>query len=147
MNEANGYAVFFFPQALEALGEAIKPYLQEGAIGAHVLCNAIDTSGSLIEMTMRGNTGDSKLVVLELMVPVSMVRMIVSTQSDELFGFGPRLAIDPLVVLPAAGAATAAVEAPAAAAASAGVQGQSGQPPVASTPAASTGDGDDSPEG
>ena len=146
MNEANGYAVFFFPQALEALGEAIKPYLQDGTVGTHVLCNAVDTSGSLIEMTMRGNTNDGKLVVLELMVPVSMVRMIVSTQSDELFGFGPRLAVDPLAVVPAVGAATAAVEAPSTAA-PAGTQGPSDQPPMAPMPAASTGDGDESPEG
>lgn len=103
MNDANGYAVFFFPQALEALGEAIKPYLQESPAGPHVLCNAIDTGGSLIEMTMRGNTDEGKLVVLELMVPVSMVLMIVSTQSDGSFGFGPRLVVDPLAVMPSAG--------------------------------------------
>ena len=105
MNDANGYAVFFFPQALEALDEAIKPYLQESPAGPHVLCNAIDTGGSLIEMTMRGNTDEGKLVVLELMVPVSMVLMIVSTQSDGSFGFGPRLVVDPLAVLPSAGPA------------------------------------------
>ena len=29
MNGKGGFAVFFYPQALEALGEAIKPYLQE----------------------------------------------------------------------------------------------------------------------
>jgi hypothetical protein len=92
MNDANGYAVFFFPQALEALGDAVKPYLQGGKAGEHVLCNEIDTSGSLIEMTMRGTTSDGKSLVLELMVPVSMVRMIVSSQSDGMFGFGPRLA-------------------------------------------------------
>ena len=92
MNDANGYAVFFFPQALEALGDAIKPYLQGGKAGDHVLCNEIDTSGSLIEMTMRGTTNEGKTAVLELMVPVSMVRMIVSSQSDGMFGFGPRLA-------------------------------------------------------
>jgi hypothetical protein len=92
MNDANGYAVFFFPQALEALGDAIKPYLQGGKAGEHVLCNEIDTSGSLIEMTMRGTTNEGKTVVMELMVPVSMVRMIVSSQSDGMFGFGPRLA-------------------------------------------------------
>lgn len=103
MNDANGYAVFFFPQALEALGEAIKPYLQDSPAGPHVLCNAIDTGGSLIEMTMRGNTDEGKLVVLELMVPVSMVLMIVSTQSDGSFGFGPRLVVDPLAVLPSTG--------------------------------------------
>jgi len=112
MNDANGYAVFFFPQALEALGEAIKPYLQESPAGPHVLCNAIDTGGSLIEMTMRGNTDDGKLVVLELMVPVSMVLMIVSTQSDGSFGFGPRLVIDPLAVLPSAGPVVPPAKAP-----------------------------------
>ena len=90
MNDANGYAVFFFPQALEALGEAVKPYLQDGAAGPHVLCNEIDTSGALIEMTMRGTTNAGKPVALELMVPTSMVRMIVSSQSDGAFGFGPR---------------------------------------------------------
>jgi len=115
MNDANGYAVFFFPQALEALGEAIKPYLQESPAGPHVLCNAIDTGGSLIEMTMRGNTDEGKLVVLELMVPVSMVLMIVSTQSDGSFGFGPRLVIDPLAVLPSAGPVVPLAKAPPAA--------------------------------
>jgi hypothetical protein len=90
MNDANGYAVFFFPQALEALGEAIKPYLQDGPAGDHVVCNEIDTAGSLIEMTMRGTTAQGQPVALELMVPTSMVRMIVSSQSDGSFGFGPR---------------------------------------------------------
>jgi len=90
MNDANGYAVFFFPQALEALGEAIKPYLRDGPAGDHVVCNEIDTSGSLVEMTMRGTTAQGQPVALELMVPTSMVRMIVSSQSDGTFGFGPR---------------------------------------------------------
>lgn len=103
MNEANGYAVFFFPHALEALGDAIKPYLQTGDAGEHVLCNEIDTSGSLIEMTMRGTTGDGKSVVLELMVPGAMVRMIVSSQSDGSFGFGPRLPAGIERIMPAIG--------------------------------------------
>lgn len=90
MNDANGYAVFFFPQALEALGEAIKPYIQDGPVGQHVLCNEIDTSGALVEMTMRGTTAQGQPVALELMVPTSMVRMIVSSQSGGSFGFGPR---------------------------------------------------------
>ncbi len=93
MKDANGYAVFFFPHALEALGEAIKPYLHEGPGGEHVLCNEIDTSGQLIEMTMQGSLDSGDMVTLELMVPSSMVRMIVSSQSDAAFGFGPRLRI------------------------------------------------------
>ena len=30
MSESSGYAVFLFPQALDALGDAVKPYLQAG---------------------------------------------------------------------------------------------------------------------
>lgn len=89
MNGKNGYAVFFFPQALEALGEAIKPYLQDGPAGQHVLCNGVDTGGSLIELSLNGTARDGNAVELELMVPSGMVRMIVSAHSDEMFGFGP----------------------------------------------------------
>ena len=90
MNGSEGYAVFFFPPALEALGEAIKPYLTEGPAGAHVLCKEIDTAGALIELTLEAHTADGKPAQIELMVPASMVRMIVSARSDDGFGFGPR---------------------------------------------------------
>lgn len=89
MNGNDGYAVFFFPQALEALGEAIKPYLQDGPAGPHVVCNGIDTAGSLVELSLSGSTSDGRAVEVELMVPSGMVRMIVSAHSDEMFGFGP----------------------------------------------------------
>ncbi|MET0813922.1 MAG: hypothetical protein ABWX88_01900 [Pseudoxanthomonas sp.] len=90
MDGNDGYAVFFFPQALEALGEAIKPYLVEGPAGAHVLCKEIDTAGALIEMTLEVRSPDGRASQIELMVPGSMVRMIVSAHSDGSFGFGPR---------------------------------------------------------
>ena len=95
MNGNEGYAVFFFPPALEALGEAIKPYLAEGPAGAHVLCKEIDTAGALIERTREAPTVDGKTSLVELMVPGSMVRMIVSAHSDGSFGFGPRKAPTP----------------------------------------------------
>lgn len=90
MNDSRGYAVFFYPQALEALGDAIKPYLQDSPAGPHVSCNEVDTGGALIEMTLRGHLSDGRDATLELMVPSGMVRMIVSTQSDGAFGFTAR---------------------------------------------------------
>lgn len=106
MEESRGYAVFLFPQALEALGEAIRPYLLDGPAGPHVLCREIDTAGALIEMTLEMQTSEGRPVSLELMVPTSMVRMIVSARSDGAFGFGPRTAPAPhaaaTVVVPAA---------------------------------------------
>lgn len=92
-NPFNGYAVFFFPQALEALGTAIQPYLQDSPAGPHVLCREIDTGGPLIELTMDGKTADGEPLDLELMLPTSMVRMIVSGRADQSFGFGPRTAV------------------------------------------------------
>ena len=91
MNDSSGYAVFFFPPALEALGDAIKPYLQDGPAGPHVPCRDIDTGGAFIEMTLEGRAPDGRPVDLELMVPGNMVRMIVSARSDEEFGFYNRV--------------------------------------------------------
>ena len=90
MNDSSGYAVFFFPPALEALGDAIKPYLQEGPLGPHVPCREVDTAGAFIEMTLEGQTAQGGKVALELMVPGSMVRMIVSAHGDNEFGFHAR---------------------------------------------------------
>lgn len=90
MNESAGYAVFFFAPALEALGDAIKPYLQEGPAGPHVPCREVDTAGAFIELTLEGRTPEGREVELELMVPGNMVRMIVSARSDGEFGFYSR---------------------------------------------------------
>ena len=90
MNEWSGYAVFFFPPALEALGDAVKPYLQEGPAGPFVQCREVDTGGAFIEMTLEGSAPDGRAVALELMVPGNMVRMIVSVRSDAEFGFYDR---------------------------------------------------------
>src|SRR5690606_6578437 len=113
MTGRDGYAVFFFPQALEALGDAIKPYIQESpVVGPHVACDEIDTGGALIEMTLKGRMPTGEDVSLELMVPTSMVRMIVSRQSDGAFGFGPRSYEAPPAALPAIGPPAPAAEAP-----------------------------------
>ena len=87
---ATGYAVFLFDQAVEVLGEAIKPYLQEGAAGPHIPCHAVDTGGAFVEMTVQARTAGDEEAEIELMVPIQMVRMIVSMRSDEAFGFAVR---------------------------------------------------------
>ena len=115
MNDSSGYAVFFYPPALEALGEAIKPYLQEGPLGPHVACREIDTGGAFVEMTIEGQAADGRKVALALMVPGNMVRMIVSAHGDYGFGFQARgkPALEPAVAAKEAAvvAQTAAVEA------------------------------------
>ena len=112
MNESEGYVVYFFPQALEALGDAIKPYLREGPGGEHVLCREIDTAGSLIEMTLDASTPDGRSVAIEVMVPQSMVKLIVSARSEAGFGFSPRVAPALMATLPPVAGASPAANAP-----------------------------------
>lgn len=90
MAESSGYAVFFFPPALEALGDGIRPYLQMGPAGPFVPCREVDTGGAFVEMTLEGRAPDGRTVELELMVPGNMVRMIVSARADAEFGFYDR---------------------------------------------------------
>jgi hypothetical protein len=112
MNDNNGYAVFFFPQALEALGDAIRPFLQDGPTGPHIACHTIDTGGAFIEMTLEGRTPEGRAVSLELMVPSGMVRMVVSTHSDEMFGFGPHAYAKQPMPLPVVGPTAEPANAP-----------------------------------
>ena len=108
-HDAPGYVVYFFDQALEALGEPIKPYLQEGQC---VLCREVDTAGALLEMTLDARTTDGTPVKVELMVPTQMVRMIVSAHGDEKFGFHPRVPVMPATALPVAGPTAQPAQAP-----------------------------------
>lgn len=87
MTEAIFYAVFFHPAALEALGDPIKPYLSESPYGPHVVCREIDSGGAFFEMTLEGRNAQDQTIEVELMVPTAMVRMVISTHSDEGFGF------------------------------------------------------------
>lgn len=88
MDDAQSYAVFLFPQALEALGSAIKPYLSEGVAGQHIVCAGVDVSGVYCEMTLQGTNANGQLVALEVMVPHPMVKLIMSLHDDHAFGFG-----------------------------------------------------------
>ena len=89
MSEQHTYAVYFHPQALEVLGEAIKPYLTESPAGQYLLCKEIDTGGAFCEMALSGNTPDGKPLDVDVMVPTGMIRLVVSVSGNEIdFGFG-----------------------------------------------------------
>lgn len=87
MTDAMNYAVFLFPQALEALGEPIKPYLRETPGGPHIVCEEIDAAGPLFGMTLVGKGPAGERLELELMVPVSMVKLVMSMHGEHDVGF------------------------------------------------------------
>lgn len=82
-----GYAVFLFDSAYEALGEAIAPFVVQGPGGRQICCQVVDTGGAFLEMTVDGVADTGEAVQVEVIVPIGMVRMIVSTRGPASFGF------------------------------------------------------------
>ena len=88
MSEKPMYAVFLHPQAVETLGETIKPYLAPGEHAPHLICSEIDTGGALCELLLTGRDGGGNAVEVEVMLPLGMILMVVSVRGDGAhFGF------------------------------------------------------------
>ena len=87
MTDSPNYAVFLFPQAIEALGDPIKTYIREAPVGPHIVCKEIDASGSFFEMTLIGEGAQGQPLKLEIMVPSSMVRLVMSMHGEHEVGF------------------------------------------------------------
>jgi len=88
MSDHHTYCVFFHPQALDVLGDAITPYLTDGPHGKFILCKEIDTGGAFCEMQIVANSADGKPMDVELMVPTGMIRLVISTAAADVeFGF------------------------------------------------------------
>ena len=110
MTDRSAFAVFLHPQAIDALGVAIKPYLIDSPAGPHLQCVEVDSGGALFEMTLIGKNGEGRTVEVELMVPIAMIKLVISVRREGDFGFGAREA--------AAAEAALAAETPIAAGAS-----------------------------
>ena len=87
MTETINYAVFLFPQAVEALGDPIKPYLRDKPGGAHIVCSEIDASGALFGMTLLGKGPQGQQLELEIMLPASMIKLVMSMHGEHEIGF------------------------------------------------------------
>ncbi|RMH94542.1 hypothetical protein EBB59_02405 [Lysobacter pythonis] len=84
----DGYAVYLFPAAVEALGGIVQPYLSHPGGEPCLQCREVDTGGVLIEMTLAIENPEGGPLEVELMLPANMVRMIVTLKHDGRFGFG-----------------------------------------------------------
>jgi hypothetical protein len=90
MPDRSAFAVFLHQQAIDALGAAIKPYLIDSPAGPHLQCVEVDSGGALFEMTLVGKNAEGQAVEVELMVPVGMVKLVVSVKREDDFGFQRR---------------------------------------------------------
>jgi hypothetical protein len=87
MNETRFFAVFLHPQALEVLGETVKPYLRAGPPDVHLLVNEVDTSGPYLNCWLPGQDPQGKEIEIELLIPHGFVRLVMSVRSEQEFGF------------------------------------------------------------
>ena len=89
MSEQRTYKVYFHPQSLDVLGEALKPFLVESAEGQHLLCKEIDTTGAFCELTLAGSDSKGQPLDVEVIIPSGMIRLVISASVNDVdFGFG-----------------------------------------------------------
>ena len=65
----------------------MKPYLTDGPFGEHVRCTRIDTSGALFQMFISALDVGGNPIEYEIMIPVAMVRLVLSAHDEQEFGF------------------------------------------------------------
>lgn len=90
MTDRTVYAVFLHPGAVDALGPAIKPYLLDSPAGPHLQAVEVDSAGSLFEAVLVGRDNEGRTLEVELMIPIAMIKLVISVRKDEDFGFGSR---------------------------------------------------------
>jgi len=88
--ESTSYAVFLFPQAIETLGDVIKPYITEAPVGPHIVCSEVDASGAFFQLTVPGQDQQGNKIDAELMLPNQCIKLIVSIHNDRGFGFADK---------------------------------------------------------
>lgn len=81
------YAVLLFKEALEALGEAIKPFLRTGQFGDFIPCNSVDTNGPLCTLVVDTRVDGPTEMTVELQIPYPMIKLIVGSETEGHAGF------------------------------------------------------------
>ena len=88
MSEQRIYLVYIHVQSLDVLGDAIKAYLTEAPEGKHLRCKEIDSGGGFFQCALAGTDSSGKPLDVDLLVPASMIRLVVSASASEIeFGF------------------------------------------------------------
>jgi hypothetical protein len=88
MPNKHTYAVLLFKEAIEALGEAIKPFLRSGQFGDFIPCQSVETHGPLCTLVIDTRSEGATDLTVELQIPYPMIKLIVGTESEGHAGFG-----------------------------------------------------------
>lgn len=91
MTQALGrYAVYLVDNAAEALGPVAQPFIQQDESGNHFIATEVDTGGAFCELTLQAQTESGTTVTVEIMIPMGMIRLIISMAHEGRMGFHAR---------------------------------------------------------
>ena len=80
--------VLLYEQAYEDIGDALKPYIKEAAIGKYIYCNSANQNGAFLDMLFKpemcnGSVKDEMLIS----IPIKTVKFIASGNKSLPIGF------------------------------------------------------------
>lgn len=82
------YGVLLFENAWEEIGEALKPYQQEGPIGKYLYCREIVLGHSFVTMTFTSKQVEGKVAnKMSISIPSSFVKFVAEGADKTPMGF------------------------------------------------------------
>lgn len=82
------YGVLLFENAWEEIGEALKPYQQEGPIGKFLYCREIDLGHAFVTMTFTPKQVEGKIdCKIGISIPSSFVKFVAEGADKTPMGF------------------------------------------------------------
>lgn len=84
------YSVYLVDKAADALGPIVAPFLKKDDSGDHFIASEVDTGGSFCELTLHGQSAEGTPLNVEIMIPMGMIRLIISDTLQERIGFQAR---------------------------------------------------------
>lgn len=82
------YGVLLFENAWEEIGEALKPYQQEGPIGKYLYCREIDLGPAFVTMTFTPKQVGGEIgCKMSISIPSSFVKFVAEGADKAPMGF------------------------------------------------------------
>lgn len=88
MSKRTHFGILLSAQAYEDIGEALKPYVQQGPIGPYLYAESVENLGNFILLSILPEEVQNRIACpMTIWIPVQYVKFIVGSERSEILGF------------------------------------------------------------
>ena len=92
------FGILLTDQAYEDIGEALKPYVQQGPIGRYLYAESVENQGNFILLTILPTEVQNRITCpMTIWIPTQYVKFVVGSERPEILGFSSNQTCDDLI--------------------------------------------------